>query len=129
VRRDSEPLQSDPGIFGAGVSEFIERGERGLPRGAGGRMKRLTLVTFRQGWGALSGKVVGNLDAVAATGAAVTASSAILEDSVRDMVRSLPRSPTSIPDSQHVLHGCYASKSGTLRIIDTGAGATCIKDE
>jgi hypothetical protein len=35
----------------------------------------------------------------------------------------------SIPDSQNTIHGCYATKGGTLRVIDTDAGATCAKGE
>jgi hypothetical protein len=34
----------------------------------------------------------------------------------------------SIPDSNGVLHGCYA-KSGNLRVIDTDLGAVCKKKE
>jgi len=35
----------------------------------------------------------------------------------------------SIPDAAGVIHGCYATKGGTLRVIDTDAGQTCGKDE
>jgi hypothetical protein len=31
----------------------------------------------------------------------------------------------SIPDSSGVIHGCYTKASGSLRVIDTGAAATC----
>jgi hypothetical protein len=31
----------------------------------------------------------------------------------------------SIPDSGGVIHGCYANKDGSLRVIDTGAGGSC----
>jgi len=31
----------------------------------------------------------------------------------------------SIPDSSGVIHGCYANKDGSLRVIDTGSGSTC----
>lgn len=33
----------------------------------------------------------------------------------------------SIPDSSGVIHGCYATKSGALNVIDTDAGQTCAK--
>ncbi len=35
----------------------------------------------------------------------------------------------SIPDSGGVIHGCYGTKLGTLRVIDTGAGQACVKGE
>lgn len=35
----------------------------------------------------------------------------------------------SIPDSSGVIHGCYDSKTGALRVIDTGKGQTCAKSE
>jgi len=31
----------------------------------------------------------------------------------------------SIPDAGGVIHGCYAKRDGTLRVIDTNAGASC----
>jgi hypothetical protein len=31
----------------------------------------------------------------------------------------------SIPDSSGIIHGCYQSTLGTLRVIDSNAGATC----
>jgi hypothetical protein len=31
----------------------------------------------------------------------------------------------SIPDSGGVIHGCYANKDGSLRVIDTGSGGAC----
>jgi hypothetical protein len=31
----------------------------------------------------------------------------------------------SIPDSNGVIHGCYANRNGGLRVIDTGAGESC----
>ena len=31
----------------------------------------------------------------------------------------------SIPDSQNVIHGCYAVKDGSLRVIDPSAGQSC----
>lgn len=31
----------------------------------------------------------------------------------------------SIPDSKGVIHGCYATKDGSLRLIDPGSGGTC----
>jgi hypothetical protein len=31
----------------------------------------------------------------------------------------------SIPDSNGVIHGCYANKGGGLRVIDTGTGQSC----
>lgn len=31
----------------------------------------------------------------------------------------------SIPDSNGVIHGCYAQKDGRLRVINTDAGASC----
>jgi hypothetical protein len=31
----------------------------------------------------------------------------------------------TIPDSGGVIHGCYSTKDGTLRVIDTDAGQTC----
>ena len=31
----------------------------------------------------------------------------------------------SIPDSNGVIHGCYANKDGSLRVIDTGSGDAC----
>lgn len=31
----------------------------------------------------------------------------------------------SIPDSNGVIHGCYANKDGSLRVIDTGSGGAC----
>ena len=31
----------------------------------------------------------------------------------------------TVPDSGGVIHGCYASKDGALRVIDTGAGGAC----
>jgi hypothetical protein len=31
----------------------------------------------------------------------------------------------SIPDSGGMIHGCYANKDGSLRVIDTGAGGAC----
>jgi hypothetical protein len=31
----------------------------------------------------------------------------------------------AIPDAGGVIHGCYAKKDGTLRVIDTGAGGSC----
>jgi hypothetical protein len=31
----------------------------------------------------------------------------------------------SIPDSNAVIHGCYAKNNGGLRVIDTGAGQSC----
>jgi hypothetical protein len=31
----------------------------------------------------------------------------------------------SIPDSKGVIHGCYANKDGSVRVIDTGAGGAC----
>lgn len=31
----------------------------------------------------------------------------------------------AIPDSQLVIHGCYAKSNGALRVIDTGANQTC----
>jgi hypothetical protein len=31
----------------------------------------------------------------------------------------------SIPDSTGMIHGCYANKDGSLRVIDTGSGGTC----
>jgi hypothetical protein len=35
----------------------------------------------------------------------------------------------SIPDSNLVVHGCYKTKAGNLRVIDTGLGAVCKKGE
>ena len=35
----------------------------------------------------------------------------------------------SIPDSSGVIHGCYARKDGSLRAINTDAGATCSAKE
>jgi exopolysaccharide biosynthesis protein len=32
----------------------------------------------------------------------------------------------SIPDSAGVIHGCYATKDGSLRVVDTDAGGSCI---
>jgi hypothetical protein len=31
----------------------------------------------------------------------------------------------SIPDSNGVIHGCYATKDGTLRLVDPSAGQSC----
>jgi hypothetical protein len=31
----------------------------------------------------------------------------------------------AIPDSGGVIHGCYASKDGSLRVVDTGASGAC----
>jgi hypothetical protein len=31
----------------------------------------------------------------------------------------------TIPDSNSVIHSCYATKGGGLRVIDTGAGESC----
>jgi hypothetical protein len=31
----------------------------------------------------------------------------------------------TIPDAGGVIHGCYKNSNGALRVIDTGAGATC----
>jgi hypothetical protein len=31
----------------------------------------------------------------------------------------------TIPDSSGVIHGCYANKGGSLRVIDTGVGGSC----
>src|SRR4029077_4514409 len=31
----------------------------------------------------------------------------------------------SIPDSGGTIHGCYASKDGTLRVVDPSAGQSC----
>jgi len=31
----------------------------------------------------------------------------------------------SVPDSNGVIHGCYATKDGSLRVIDTGSGGAC----
>ena len=31
----------------------------------------------------------------------------------------------TIPDSSGVIHGCYANKDGSLRVIDTGSGGSC----
>jgi hypothetical protein len=31
----------------------------------------------------------------------------------------------TIPDSTGAIHGCYAKKDGSLRVIDTGAGGAC----
>jgi hypothetical protein len=31
----------------------------------------------------------------------------------------------TIPDSSGVIHGCYANKGGSLRVIDTGSGGSC----
>ena len=31
----------------------------------------------------------------------------------------------SIPDGKGVIHGCYANKDGSLRVIDTGSGGSC----
>jgi hypothetical protein len=31
----------------------------------------------------------------------------------------------SIPDSNGLIHGCYANRGGGLRVIDTGAGENC----
>ncbi|HEX3454872.1 MAG TPA: hypothetical protein VHS03_09610 [Gaiellaceae bacterium] len=31
----------------------------------------------------------------------------------------------SIPDSNGVIHGCYANKDGSVRVIDTGSGGVC----
>ncbi len=35
----------------------------------------------------------------------------------------------SIPGSDGVIHGCYLVKDGTLRVIDTDAGQSCVKGE
>jgi hypothetical protein len=35
----------------------------------------------------------------------------------------------SIPDSSGTIHGCYNTKDGTLRVIDSDAGRTCAKGE
>jgi hypothetical protein len=35
----------------------------------------------------------------------------------------------SIPDSGGVIHGCYSTSKGTLRVIDTDAGDTCAARE
>ena len=31
----------------------------------------------------------------------------------------------SIPDASGVIHGCYSSKDGSLRVVDTGSGGAC----
>jgi hypothetical protein len=31
----------------------------------------------------------------------------------------------TIRDSSGVIHGCYAKKDGSLRVVDTGAGGAC----
>lgn len=31
----------------------------------------------------------------------------------------------AVPDGSGVIHGCYAKRDGTLRVIDTGAGGAC----
>ena len=31
----------------------------------------------------------------------------------------------TIPDSNSVIHSCYATKDGSLRVIDTGVGQSC----
>src|SRR5437870_3505192 len=38
-------------------------------------------------------------------------------------------SRASIPDSNGVIHGCYDTKKGTLRVVDTSAGGTCTTKE
>jgi hypothetical protein len=35
----------------------------------------------------------------------------------------------TIPNSGGVIHGCYQTKQGTLRVIDTQAGGACSNDE
>jgi hypothetical protein len=35
----------------------------------------------------------------------------------------------TIPDSAGVVHGCYTRLTGQLRLIDTGAGQTCLRYE
>lgn len=35
----------------------------------------------------------------------------------------------TIPDSAGVVHGCYTRLTGQLRVIDTGAGQTCLRFE
>jgi hypothetical protein len=35
----------------------------------------------------------------------------------------------SIPDGNAVIHGCYATRDGALRVIDTSAGESCTKKE
>jgi len=35
----------------------------------------------------------------------------------------------TIPDSNSVIHSCYATKGGGLRVIDTGAGESCSQKE
>jgi hypothetical protein len=35
----------------------------------------------------------------------------------------------AIPDSGGVIHGCYLTKGGLLRVVDTDAGQTCTKYE
>jgi hypothetical protein len=36
---------------------------------------------------------------------------------------------SSIPDAQGVIHGCYLSATGALRVIDTNAGQSCKSSE
>src|SRR5581483_2006916 len=31
----------------------------------------------------------------------------------------------TIPDANGVIHGCYATKDGSLRVVDTGSGGAC----
>jgi hypothetical protein len=35
----------------------------------------------------------------------------------------------SIPDASGVIHGCRKTSGGALRVIDTGAGQTCMANE
>jgi hypothetical protein len=59
----------------------------------------------------------------------ITAASAIAILSVGIGGGAALGASSSIPDSSGTIHGCYRSMTGALRVIDTGAGGSCLGDE